>query len=199
MRIVWTLILTGAVFSGAFYLPGVAPRDYQEFEAVELKVNDLESVKTQIPYEFYALPFCKPDKIEAVSENLGQILSGEDIENSKYEILMRGDQKCKILCRVATTKDNMLLLSKSIEMDYKINLIVDNLPAATKYYTSTIPDPVKDEDYTEHYDKGFPLGQWKDGKAILNNHHKIILFYHSDPSYSGASHPVSTLKTLQYF
>jgi len=32
----------------AFYLPGVAPRDYLPGEKVELKVNKLSSTKTQL-------------------------------------------------------------------------------------------------------------------------------------------------------
>ena len=44
----------------AFYLPGVAPQQYENFETVDMKVNKLTSIKTQLPYEYYALPFCQP-------------------------------------------------------------------------------------------------------------------------------------------
>ena len=44
----------------AFYLPGVAPQQYENFESVDMKVNKLTSIKTQLPYEYYALPFCQP-------------------------------------------------------------------------------------------------------------------------------------------
>ena len=44
----------------AFYLPGVAPQQYENFESVAMKVNKLTSIKTQLPYEYYALPFCQP-------------------------------------------------------------------------------------------------------------------------------------------
>ena len=47
----------------AFYLPGVAPRDYVMGEQVALKVNALDSTHTQLPYDYYSLPFCKPDQI----------------------------------------------------------------------------------------------------------------------------------------
>ena len=34
----------------AFYLPGVSPREYDQGERVDLKVNKLTSTKTQLPY-----------------------------------------------------------------------------------------------------------------------------------------------------
>merc|ERR1719414_2519934 len=84
----------------AFYLPGVAPIEYPEGGRVELKVNKLISVKTQLPYEYYTLPFCKPSKVQESVENLGEILVGDVIENSPYEIRMLRNITCKVLCKV---------------------------------------------------------------------------------------------------
>ena len=53
--------------AGAFYLPGVAPQQYENFEAVDMKVNKLTSIKTQLPYEYYALPFCQPTSARPLS------------------------------------------------------------------------------------------------------------------------------------
>jgi hypothetical protein len=41
-------------------------------EAVGIKVNKLSSVKTQLPYEYYSLPFCRPAEIVNSAENLGE-------------------------------------------------------------------------------------------------------------------------------
>lgn len=172
--------------AAAFYLPGVAPRDYADGEPVEIKVNDLESPKTAVNYDFYSLPFCAPDQIEAVSENLGEILSGDDIQNSAFELSMLQPESCKILCRKNYTTEQVEQFKKYINEDYKVNWIVDNLPAATKYITTTNPNSVEDADYTEHYDKGFPMGLIvKEGEAV-NNHYRLIISYHQDPTaYSG--------------
>ena len=80
---VLSAVLIGSV---AFYLPGVAPRDYADGENVEIKVQNLDSVKTQLPYDFYSLGFCKPVDIEFSAENLGEVLAGSDIQNSPYEV-----------------------------------------------------------------------------------------------------------------
>jgi transmembrane 9 superfamily protein 2/4 len=45
-------------------------------------------VHTQLPYKYYQrLPFCAPPKIVDKAENLGEILLGDRIENSNYEVI----------------------------------------------------------------------------------------------------------------
>lgn len=76
-------LLAGA---NAFYLPGVSPHAYEPGEQVRLQVNSLTSVKTHLPYEFYNLKFCRPDVIREAPENLGQLLMGNDILNSAFQV-----------------------------------------------------------------------------------------------------------------
>lgn len=51
-----------------------------------VKVNKITSIKTQLPYEYYSLEFCKPDTIINSAENLGEVLRGDRIENSVYMV-----------------------------------------------------------------------------------------------------------------
>lgn len=76
-----------------FYLPGVAPAEYSDGEPIDLSVNKLTSVHTQLPLRYFDLPFCRPqrlvegkwvDDIQDARENLGEILLGDVIENSPY-------------------------------------------------------------------------------------------------------------------
>ncbi len=55
-------------------------------DKVVLKVNKLTSTKTQLPYEYYSMPYCRPEKIMPSAENLGEVLRGDRIENSPYEV-----------------------------------------------------------------------------------------------------------------
>ncbi|KAL3632921.1 hypothetical protein CASFOL_025905 [Castilleja foliolosa] len=84
----------------SFYLPGVAPRDFIRGDELQVKVNKLSSTKTQLPYDFYFLKYCKPKKIQNVGENLGEVLRGDRIENSVYTFHMRDEQSCKVACKV---------------------------------------------------------------------------------------------------
>merc|ERR1719160_2434949 len=115
----------------AFYLPGVAPHEYADGDRVEIKVNKLSSTKTQLPYDYYSLPFCKPDDTRSAVENLGEVLHGSVIQNSPYDIFM-GKTDFKVACRIELTKKTSALLAQRIKEDYRVHLIMDNLPAATK-------------------------------------------------------------------
>jgi hypothetical protein len=55
-------------------------------DPLPVKVNKLTSIKTQLPYTYYSLPFCKPDTIVDSAENLGEVLRGDRIENSPYVV-----------------------------------------------------------------------------------------------------------------
>ena len=68
---------TTTVNMSSFYLPGVAPRTFRYGDKVELKVNKLTSVHTQIPYDYYSLKFCRPrGGIKQATENLGECARG---------------------------------------------------------------------------------------------------------------------------
>lgn len=177
------LALWGSV--GAFYLPGVAPRNYEEGEPVQLKVVKLDSVKTQLDYDYYSLPFCQPSTITEAAENLGEILSGDMIETSAYEISMKTTEMCKILCNKTYEKKDLQQFEERIRDDYAVNWIVDNLPSASTFF---LTDDTGAEEMI--YEKGFPLGYvggreghgGTDKDVFLNNHVRIILSYHTDPS-----------------
>ena len=47
-------------------------------------MNKLSSTKTQLPYEYYYLNYCKPKNVLNSAENLGEVLRGDRIENSVY-------------------------------------------------------------------------------------------------------------------
>ncbi len=54
---------------------------------VQLKVNKLVSLKTQLPFPYYHLPYCvPPEGIKDSVENLGEILVGDVVENSPYKV-----------------------------------------------------------------------------------------------------------------
>lgn len=59
--------------SYGFYVPGVAPVEFKKGDSIEVKAVKMTSTLTQLPYEYYSLPFCRPKKGAIVykSENLG--------------------------------------------------------------------------------------------------------------------------------
>ena len=118
------LAVTLATFIGgaqAFYLPGVAPREFQEGEKIEVKVTKLSSVRTHMPYEYYSMPFCKPDVAESFAENLGEVLQGDRILSSAYDLKLDLEESCKVLCQKTMSKTDMEQLKEKVEDDYYIN------------------------------------------------------------------------------
>jgi len=174
----------------AFYLPGVAPRDYQVGEIIDIKVVKLDSVKTQLPYDYYSLPFCHPDVITEAAENLGEILSGDQIETSAYEVSMKIPINCNILCKRKYSIADLKHFEEKIKEQYRVNWIVDNIPAATRYYEQSFDDDGGASYVPVFYEKGFPLGfvggldrlGSEVGEAYIHNHVQLKIAYHEDKS-----------------
>ncbi|PKU65802.1 transmembrane 9 superfamily member 7 [Dendrobium catenatum] len=158
----------------AFYLPGVVPRDFQNGDELQVKVNKLSSTKTQLPYVYYFLDYCKPSKIMNSAENLGEVLRGDRIENSVYVFKMRMDETCKVACRVKLTQKAAKKFKEKIDDEYRVNMILDNLPVA-------VPRQRKDGNHALTYEHGFRVGiKNKDKKYYLNNHLSFKVMYHKD-------------------
>mmetsp|Transcript_23891 Transcript_23891/g.35055 ORF Transcript_23891/g.35055 Transcript_23891/m.35055 type:complete len:644 (+) Transcript_23891:68-1999(+) len=170
--IILFLSLLASHVSASFYLPGVAPYSYEQYEDVKLFVTKLTSTKTQIPYDYYALPYCKPKHAREQSENLGEVLSGDRIENSVYRIQMKVPKACEVACVTTLRRTGADEFSKAIDEEYRVHWIVDNLPVGVRDRT----------DDTFH--RGFPIGftSIENGvvKRYLNNHIRIIIQYHDN-------------------
>ena len=63
------------------------------------------------------------------SENLGEFLTGNKIQDSPYEIRMLEKQYCKILCQVTLDFKEAQILRNHIFYGYHNNWIIDNLPS----------------------------------------------------------------------
>jgi len=175
-RITLAAIAAAAFLTGsasAFYVPGVHPQNFQKGEDVLLKVNALTSVHTQIPKDYYRLPFCKPeDGTKMASENLGEFLTGNKIQNSPYVIQMLEEKRCQKLCQITLNSVEAVRLQKHIKFGYHNNWIIDNLPSANV--------AVNNGQMQKHYAGGFPIGfiDSSEKKAYIFNHVKIIIDYH---------------------
>jgi transmembrane 9 superfamily protein 2/4 len=173
------LLLVGQ--ASAFYLPGVAPQDFDKDDEVTLKVNKLTSTKTQLPYEYYSLPFCKPDRIINMAENLGEVLRGDRIENSPYKFFIRRDEQCNVVCKIdKLPKHDAAVFKDKIEDEYRVNMILDNLPVAMVKVRTENGNSFKT------YERGYPVGfkaaieEGGEEKFFIHNHLRFTVLYHKD-------------------
>ncbi|KAG1138798.1 hypothetical protein G6F37_003227 [Rhizopus arrhizus] len=179
-KVVSTCVLLFSVssLSSAFYLPGVAPHDYQIGEQVTLHVNSLTPSnlgKSVISYDFYnpQFHFCPPkDGALEQPESIGSILFGDRIFNSPFELKMTKDTGCRVLCETEVIPaEDAKFINEAITDGYAMNWVVDGLPAAT-----VDEDPETKEKY---YNIGFRLGSSFGNVAYLNNHYQINIYYHT--------------------
>jgi len=168
----------------AFYLPGVAPTDYQPGKTLNAKVEALTSVRTQLPYEYYVLPFCNQgvDLNTQEALNLGEVLRGSRIYDTPYEFTLQKEEKCKVLCRKKYDQTDIQAFALMIEEEYRSHFLLDNLPIAMSVFHEN-----DDGTTVKAYETGYPLGFVntpvdEDGEEIPKEQHtepaKIFLFNH---------------------
>ncbi|PRP81375.1 hypothetical protein PROFUN_11062 [Planoprotostelium fungivorum] len=183
--LLFVLLLCGCV--SAWYFPGAAPTDYAKGAEVKLKANKMTSIHTQLPYSFYSLPFCKPKKVERDPENLGEFLRGDIVQSTSYEVKMLQPETCRAVCGVMHyAKKDINDFAKKIHYQYKIHLLLDNLPGAVVKKQKT--DKQKE---VVVYETGYYLGQSlvpKEGSAKketnmyrLFNHINMKVHVHDSP------------------
>lgn len=164
----------------AFYVPGVAPVEFGHGSTIEVKAIKMTSTHTQLPYDYYSLPLCPPKKgLIYKSENLGEVLRGDRIVNTPYNIEMAKTKDCQLLCNssdfpVVWTARQSALVAQRIKHQYSVHLLIDNLPCATKF---EIPETSQVE-----YEHGYKLGFVENNIPYINNHLTFILKYHSEDS-----------------
>ncbi|KAG2277752.1 hypothetical protein Bca52824_060307 [Brassica carinata] len=154
----------------AFYLPGSYPHKYEVGDYLNVKVNSLTSIETEMPFSYYSLPFCQPSEgIKDSAENLGELLMGDRIENSPYRFKMFKNESEIFLCQTEKLSgDGFKLLKKRIDEMYQVNPMLDNLPAIR--YT-------KKDGYVLRW-TGYPVGIKVQDVYYVFNHLKFKVLVH---------------------
>ena len=78
---VWASILCAVTLlpprAGAFYVPGVAPVEFADGEDVKVYAVKMTSVITQLPYDYYSLPFCGQATSECFDSRLARLIDSQ--------------------------------------------------------------------------------------------------------------------------
>ncbi|XP_050338391.1 transmembrane 9 superfamily member 4 isoform X1 [Bactrocera neohumeralis] len=172
------MILISLSFGEGFYVPGVAPVEFSMGQKIDVKAVKMTSSRTQLPYQYYSLQFCLPKNGTLIykSENLGEVLRGDRIVNTPYDVRMAENINCKLLCHkkdqpMNWDKDQSAIVAERIRHEYFVHLLVDNLPVATRISNANNPNEIT-------YEHGYRLGQIEGENIYINNHLKFIISYH---------------------
>ena len=119
----WVVVQLAAL-TAAFVLPGMRPSEFAPDKPVPVFVSKLESVRTELPFDYYDLPFCLPEggKPQRLGESIGEYLMGERIETSPYVGIMKQNQFCKSVCRQKLSPEQVKLFIDRIKESYRVNL-----------------------------------------------------------------------------
>ncbi|XP_051915738.1 transmembrane 9 superfamily member 4 isoform X2 [Hippocampus zosterae] len=191
----WALLLLSLVpVVLPFYVPGVAPRDFHEGDIVDIKAVKMTSSHTQLPYEYYSLPYCKPTSVVYKGENLGEVLRGDRIVNTPFNVQMNKDKKCEIVCdKKKLSKEESKLFAERIQEEYYVHLIADNLPVATRLEVYLNREAGAEEELKKdmkdvQFEHGYRLGFVDNNKFYLHNHLSFILYFHKEKLEEGEQH-----------
>ena len=177
----------------AFYVPGFSIQSYRDGETIPLFVNKVYSDYSELQYAYSELPFvCPPTgrthaghliSGTSLSLNLGEVLRGDRITVSDYELTMGTDEEARYLCS-HTVDDKGLQRTKDLIHDgYVAEWIVDNLPGATSFQTT--------DKTRKYYAAGFKIGEEhyesraSEPRFFLNNHVTLVIRYHRAPGRDG--------------
>ncbi|GLJ13943.1 hypothetical protein SUGI_0222870 [Cryptomeria japonica] len=178
--VIWiSIVVVLLLRAECFYLPGVAPRDFKKGDTLQVKVNKLASTRTQLPYEYYSLPYCHPKKIVDSSENLGEVLRGDRIENSPFMFKMRESRLCNVVCKTKFDASGVKNFKEKIDDDYRVNMILDNLPVAVARLRS---DAGQSPSYEHGFRVGFKasLSGSSEERYFIHNHLSFVVSFHKD-------------------
>lgn len=183
LPILAALLLLGS--AQAYYVPGTYPQEFKVGDVLQAHVNTLTSFDTELPYQYYKLPFCKPAegvKRIANTANPGTILEGIRIENSPYNFTMKEKQTGLKACPKGSygplTAKEVKMFKSMIDKHYRVNMILDNLPV-------TVYDLMDDKN--EFVRPGFELGYRKGKQYYVNNHLVFnVLVYLTHGEYTAA-------------
>ncbi|KAL6532783.1 Transmembrane 9 superfamily member 12 [Orobanche gracilis] len=116
--------------SNGFYLPGSYMHTYSTGDEIYAKVNSITSIETELPFSYYTLPYCKPrGGIKKSAENLGELLMGDQIDNSPYRFRVNVNESLYLCTTHPLTENEVKLLKQRTRDLYQVNMILDNLPA----------------------------------------------------------------------
>eukprot|EP01118_Nematostelium_gracile_P009977 TRINITY_DN3389_c0_g1_i4.p1 TRINITY_DN3389_c0_g1~~TRINITY_DN3389_c0_g1_i4.p1 ORF type:complete len:602 (+),score=66.89 TRINITY_DN3389_c0_g1_i4:3-1808(+) len=161
-------VATSSLFDGR------SPVLYRIGEPIPLKVHNLVSSQTLLPYKYYELPFPRPSVIKSDQISIEENLRGEKIQNSLYEIHALQNVDCGLIGVSRIIDPELTKLKKFIESDYRVRWSIDGMPAGTKHDGRT-------KNY--FYEEGFCLGthfigfNGEPNLTFLNNHVMITLRY----------------------
>lgn len=165
--------------SRADALWGAIQTGYPLNTKMTLMVNSFRSRRGLLPYNYFTLPFCKPDKErmrkERLKENLGEILMGNRVQPSLYNVTLGRNVVCQTYCEATFSRKQMKRANFLAENNYIGHMTLDGLPVVS---------PLPHGNIVVGYKFGVSKKRMKLEFNQLNNHLSFYINYTKEESFS---------------
>jgi len=150
---------------------------------IQLTVGSMNSIETQIPFDYYYINICRPETLVLEPDNLGEILTGDRSYYTKYEFKVGETEYCQDVCVKKITYLDINLMHWMIKRNYTVNWYVDKLPAGLKNEMG--------EKVDVHYLSGIPLGYYTElspgrEEIYIYNHLTFTIQIHKEQVSKGS-------------
>ena len=129
-----------------------------------IQAGPLSSRISVIPYGYNGIGICESKKIIKAEDTLGEILTGQTLYTTGHIAHTNVNKYCQTLCYNDFGDIYTKIMKRLIKRKYFANYYLDKLPAGLMKVSDS-----KRETFIK-YNKGVPLGEYKDGKYLLYNH-----------------------------
>ena len=138
---------------------------HNEGETLKIGIGQLKSVITHLPFKpsYPGLFNLKGNK--KINDNLAEIISGNKITESNFEVNLNKNEYCKKLNTVLLNLKNSERTKWLINHEYSNSFYLDKLPSARGYYDTL------SKEYFIIYQGGIPLGYTEEDNNGLEIYH----------------------------
>nr|XP_009592973.1 transmembrane 9 superfamily member 5 [Nicotiana tomentosiformis] len=108
-----------------------SPNDhrYNFGDEVPLSVNKIGPLNNPSEtYQYYDLPFCQPGEVLPKKESLGEVLNGDRLTNTLYQLKFGVDKDGVVLCQKKLNQNDVSKFRDAIIKDYYYQMYFDDLP-----------------------------------------------------------------------
>ncbi|ORC91051.1 putative endosomal integral membrane protein [Trypanosoma theileri] len=174
IAVVLLLSLTMTAEAASMSIFKTIAASYQQGDLIPIMVSPLTSKTKVMPMPWKSLKRClQRDERKKRRRNIGQLLFGDQLEESGYEVNVLENKTCVQLCTVTMKKEDQRYLVKLIEGRYRGNMYVDDLPGLENIVLSKGNRRVR-----TGFRLGIPSSLSNQNIPLVNNHLIFTISYH---------------------
>lgn len=129
MNVLVVLLTTLVLLSAPSASASATDHRYNVGDRVPLFVNKVGPFNNPSEtYQYYDLPFCRPDTVIKKKETIGEVLNGDRLTNTLYELNFREEKHRTTLCPKKLKAADIAKFRDAVINDFYFQMFYDDLP-----------------------------------------------------------------------